>query len=152
MNSKFILILALILACGYTLRLSTTAPSHMADDGVTGAYQDKDPANLGSDLMDIDGFLKQKFPNLNNFKMTKAETQVVEGINYRYTYSQENSNVSYQFTVWDRPWLNSRKVTLIQKTVTTKDDQGNESKATTPFTPATEDDDQWTDKIEGLFN
>lgn len=117
---------------------------------MTGAYSDQDPNNLGNDLKQIDTYLKQKFPNLNNWQLIKAETQVVEGINYRFTYSQEQTSVSYEFTVWDRPWLDSRKITSIKKIVQTKNDEGKDVKKIKTFTP-TGSDDQWTDKVNGLF-
>lgn len=120
---------------------------------MTGAYSDQDPNNLGNDLKQIDTYLKQKFPNLNNWQLIKAETQVVEGINYRFTYSQEQTSVSYEFTVWDRPWLGSspsRKITSIKKIVQTKNDEGKDVKKIKTFTP-TGSDDQWTDKVNGLF-
>jgi hypothetical protein len=34
--------------------------------------------------------------------MTNTETQVVAGMNYRYTYTL--NGVSWKVTVWDKPW------------------------------------------------
>jgi len=54
---------------------------------MTGAYGDQDVDNLGDDLKEIDSYLTSQFPDLKDAELTQAETQVVEGVNYRYTYS-----------------------------------------------------------------
>lgn len=80
--------------------------------------------NLPSDFKDIDNYLRQNVKGLGNLKLTKVRSQVVEGVNYEFTYSDDQSNKSYVFTVWDRPWLKDRKITEARKISTSKNDKG----------------------------
>jgi hypothetical protein len=55
---------------------------------------------------EIDQFIKSKFPELANAELQKVETQVVAGLNYRYTYVKDG--VSWAITVWDQSWTKTR--------------------------------------------
>jgi hypothetical protein len=69
--------------------------------------------SLNSINSEIDQWIRSQFPALKSATITKAESQVVSGMNYKYTYSL--NGVGYAVTVWDQPWLNSRQVTSVEK-------------------------------------
>lgn len=105
---KIIAVFCCFLIIGFSLRISAV---HEYEQMV-GAYQEQDVSNLGDDLKAIDTYLKNLFPDLQNSKLTQAQTQVVEGINYKYTYDLNNKpNTRIVFTVWDIPWLSKRQIT-----------------------------------------
>jgi hypothetical protein len=71
----------------------------------------------------IDQYIRQQFPYLSSATLTSAQTQVVSGTNYLYTY--QNGNTIWAITVNDQPWANYRQVTSVQKTTQSYDLYGN---------------------------
>lgn len=53
----------------------------------------------------------------------------MEGALYRYTY--EINDKEYTVSVWDRPWINSRRVTGLQKVEEKMNENGQRVKVTT---------------------
>lgn len=66
---------------------------------------------LSDNEKEIDTYLKSTFPELNSLKLTNLQTQVVSGMNYKYTYTDDGKNKSYEYIVWDQPWMNNRQIT-----------------------------------------
>lgn len=75
---------------------------------MTGAWATGDATKPDAD---IDKFIKTQFPELANAQLVKTETQVVAGINYKYSYLL--NNVTWRVTVWDQSWTSLRQVTGI---------------------------------------
>jgi hypothetical protein len=71
----------------------------------------------------IDQYIRQQFPYLSSATLTSAQTQVVTGTNYLYTYQYGNS--VWAIIVNDQPWANYRQVISVQKTTQSTDAYGN---------------------------
>jgi len=47
--------------------------------------------------------LRTTYPQINGLTLTEAQTQVVAGTNYKYTY-KGSDGTAYEFVVYDRSW------------------------------------------------
>lgn len=103
---KAIVLLCFILVLSFCIKIDNHRQENTSP--IVGAYGVRDVNNLSDSMKEIDNFLKNTFPELQNFKLTKAQTQIVSGTNYRYTYTNETNNTSIEYTVWDEPWTNTR--------------------------------------------
>ncbi len=111
------IILGLMMASCLCVRLNHLQNTDQLQ--IVGGWSTVDLPNKNND---IDSFIRTKFPELANANLTKAETQVVSGINYRNTYTLDGT--TYKVTVWDQSWLNHREVTGIEKITETNNSSG----------------------------
>lgn len=108
---KIVLLSVLSIIC-YSLKMK----SHEAENVpvIVGGYSSFDVNNLTDSQKDIDSYLKSTFPQLNSLRLTDVQTQVVSGMNYKYTYTDDSNNKSYQYIVWDQPWMKNRQITQVK--------------------------------------
>lgn len=66
---------------------------------------------------------------MKDAQLIKVETQVVNGINYGYTY--QVGNTVYSVLVWDQPADRTRQIQGIAKIATSTNAQGQTIKTTT---------------------
>lgn len=105
-----------VFCCFFLLAFSLRVQSLHQSEKLVGGYEEQDANNLGDDLKEIDTYLKTQFPELQNSKLIKAETQIVQGVNYKYTYDlNDKPNTRIEFTVWDISWLKERKISEAKK-------------------------------------
>lgn len=108
--SKIFVLLLLTLTSTLALRLHGQNDPIPINSVITGGWSTGDPTTPEPQ---IDAFIRKQFPDLANATLTKTETQVVAGINYKYTYVKDG--VTWTVTVWDQSWTKLREVTGIEK-------------------------------------
>jgi hypothetical protein len=79
----------------------------------------------------IDQFIRGQFPGLSGATLISAQSQVVAGTNYLYTY--QNGNTTWAVTAFNQPWNNISQITSVQKSTQWTDSNGNPVQ-TTAFT------------------
>ena len=145
---KKIFLVCLIVSLAISIRINKSRHAQQPNAPIVGAYENQDINNLPNETKDIDSFLRGKFPELQNYKLAKAQVQVVEGANFRCTYSDNSGNQTFEYTVWNRPWLNSREVTEVKKVSSSTN--GNGEKVVTTKT-ISQDQGQFKDALKKLF-
>ena len=78
---------------------------------------------------EIDSYIRQQLPQLEDATLYAAEHQVVSGMNYKYSY--QNGDQSTTVVVWDQPWTKLRQITSISKVEKTKNEAGQSIQRTT---------------------
>ena len=78
---------------------------------------------------EIDSYIRQQLPQLEDATLYAAEHQVVSGMNYKYSY--RNGDQSTTVVVWDQPWTKLRQITSISKVEKTKNEAGQSIQRTT---------------------
>jgi hypothetical protein len=129
-------------------KIDTSRQAQQPNVPIVGAFANQDINNLPDDTKEIDSFLRGKFPELQNYKLTKAEMQVVEGANFRLAYSDNSGNQTFEYTVWDRPWLKSREVTQVKKVSSSTNSKGEKVVTTKTIS---QDQGQFKDALKKLF-
>lgn len=74
---KKITLLCLVLSLVVSIRINSSKHTQQPVGPIVGAYSTQDVNNLADDFKEIDTFLRGKFPQLQSYNLTKAETQVV---------------------------------------------------------------------------
>lgn len=101
---KILLTLLLCLTTSLALRVHTQdQPAPDPSATITGGWSTGDATKPEAE---IDQFIRKQFPELATAQLTKTETQVVAGINYKYTYVKDG--VTWAITVWDQSWTKLR--------------------------------------------
>lgn len=69
-------------------------------------------------------------------------------MNYKYTYTDDTNNKSYEFIAWDQPWMNNRQITqskMVQHSVNQNGDHVTTTKTLVP------NSGQYIEAAKGLF-
>jgi hypothetical protein len=112
--SKFALLLLLVIAC---TSLKVHHNQLISSNPSTGGW------SSGPSDPNIDQYIRQQFPYLSGSTLVSAQSQIVSGTNYLYTY--QNGNTAWAITVNDQSWANFRQITSVQKTTQWTDQNGN---------------------------
>jgi hypothetical protein len=112
--SKLVILLLLVIACT-TLKVNHNQV--IAPNPSTGGW------SSGPSDPNIDQYIRQQFPYLSGSTLVSAQSQIVSGTNYLYTY--QNGNTVWAITVNDQSWANFRQVTGVQKSTQYTDLNGN---------------------------
>lgn len=63
----------------------------------------------------IDQYIRQNIKSLADAKLSKTESQVVAGYNYRYTYIKDNA--TWEVVVFAQDWTNTKEITYAKRVV-----------------------------------
>lgn len=115
---------------------------------LVGGYATQDVNNMSDNMKEIDTYLKSTFPQLASYKLTDAQTQVVAGMNYKYTYSNDANNLSFEYIVYDQPWTSTRQVSSVKRIQKSFNENGDEVTTTKTLIQG---EGQYLEAVNGLF-